>query len=474
MAESYAHFLKHPIFKVIGEISQFNTVEAYVIGGFVRDCFLERPCKDIDIVVVGDGPAFASKVAEKLRVKNLTIFARYGTAHFKYKEIDVEFVGARKESYSEDSRKPSTLPGSLTDDQLRRDFTINSLAFSLNASNFGALLDPFDGIKDLQNRVLRTPLDPVVTYSDDPLRMMRAIRFATQLNFQISPASIDAIVDQKERIAIVSMERISTELNKIMLSPKPSRGLNLLKQTGLLPHIFPELLALSGTETINGHSHKDNFEHTLEVLDNLCEKSDDLWLRWAALLHDIAKPPTKRYEPLHGWTFHGHEDLGARMVPKIFKKLRLPLDQKMKYVQKLVRLHLRPIALVKGSVTDAAIRRLLSEAGDDIDDLMMLCNSDITSKNEFKVKRYRKNFELVTKKLRIVEEKDRIRNFQPPITGEMIMEVFGLGPCAEIGILKSKIKDAILEGEIQNTMDDAKIAMYKYANELGLKAVKNI
>ena len=474
MAESYGHFLKHPIFKVIAEISQLNTVEAYVIGGFVRDSFLERPCKDIDIVVVGDGPAFASKVAEKLRVKNLTIFARYGTAHFKYKEIDVEFVGARKESYSEDSRKPSTLPGSLRDDQLRRDFTINSLAFSLNASNFGELLDPFDGINDLQNRVLRTPLDPVVTYSDDPLRMMRAIRFATQLNFQISPASIDAIIDQKERIAIVSMERISTELNKIMLSPKPSRGLNLLKQTGLLPHIFPELLALSGTETINGHSHKDNFEHTLEVLDNLCEKSDDLWLRWAALLHDIAKPPTKRYEPLHGWTFHGHEDLGARMVPKIFKKLRLPLDQKMKYVQKLVRLHLRPIALVKGSVTDAAIRRLLSEAGDDIDDLMMLCNSDITSKNEFKVKRYRKNFELVTEKLRMVEEKDRIRNFQPPITGEMIMEVFGLGPCAEIGVLKSKIKDAILEGEIQNTMDDAKIAMYKYANELGLKAVKNI
>lgn len=474
MAESYGHFLKHPIFKVIGEISQLNAVEAYVIGGFVRDCFLDRPCKDIDIVVVGDGPSFASKVAEKLRVKNLTIFARYGTAHFKYKEIDVEFVGARKESYSKDSRKPSTLPGTLKDDQLRRDFTINSLAFSLNPSNFGALLDPFDGIKDLQNRVLRTPLDPLVTYSDDPLRMMRAIRFATQLDFQISHASIDAIVDQKERIAIVSMERISTELNKIMLSPKPSRGLNLLKQTGLLPYIFPELLALSGTETINGHSHKDNFEHTLEVLDNLSEKSDDLWLRWAALLHDIAKPPTKRYEPLHGWTFHGHEDMGARMVPKIFKKLRLPLDQKMKYVQKLVRLHLRPIALVKGSVTDAAIRRLLSEAGDDIDDLMMLCNSDITSKNEFKVKRYRKNFELVTEKLRMVEEKDRIRNFQPPITGEMIMEVFGLGPCAEIGVLKSKIKDAILEGEIQNTMDDAKIAMYKYANELGLKAVKNI
>ncbi len=474
MPEFYTHFLQHPIFKVISEISQTTKVEAYVIGGFVRDCFLDRPCKDIDIVVVGDGPAFATKVAEKLRVKNVSLFARYGTAHFKYKDIDVEFVGARKESYSEDSRKPSTLPGSLKDDQLRRDFTINALAFSLNSSNFGALLDPFDGMNDLLSGVLRTPLDPSITYSDDPLRMMRAIRFASQLNFQIAAGSIEAIFLQKERISIVSMERIILEFNKIMLSSKPSRGLYLLKHTGLLPYIFPELLALSGTETINGHSHKDNFEHTLEVLDNLSEKSDDLWLRWSALLHDIAKPPTKRYDPYHGWTFHGHEDLGARMVPKIFKKLRLPLDHKMKYVQKLVRLHLRPIALVKGSVTDAAVRRLLSEAGDDIDDLMMLCNSDITSKNEFKVKRYRKNFELVTDKLRMVEEKDRIRNFQPPITGKFIMEVFALGPCAEIGILKSKIKDAILEGEISNTFDDAKNAMYKFGEELGLKAVKNI
>lgn len=474
MAESYEQFLKHPIFKVIAEISRTEGFEAYVIGGFVRDCFLDRPSKDIDIVVVGDGPAFASKVAEKLRVKNLTIFARYGTAHFKYKEIDVEFVGARKESYSEDSRKPSTIPGTLQDDQLRRDFTINALAFSLNESNFGALIDPFEGRKDLRDGVLRTPLDPSITYSDDPLRMMRAIRFASQLNFQIAAASISAIFEQKERISIVSMERISVELNKIMLSPKPSRGLYLLKQTGLLSYIFPELLALCGTETVNGHTHKDNFEHTLEVLDNLSEKSNDLWLRWAALLHDIAKPATKRYEPHQGWTFHGHEDLGARMVPKIFKKLRLPSDHKMKYVQKMVRLHLRPIALVKGSVSDSAIRRLLSEAGDDIDDLMMLCNSDITSKNEFKVKKYRKNFELVTEKLRMVEEKDRIRNFQPPITGEMIMEVFALGPCAEIGLLKTKIKDAILEGEISNTFDDAKIAMYKYADALGLKAVKNI
>jgi putative nucleotidyltransferase with HDIG domain len=474
MSESYAHFLKHPIFKVIAEISRTRGFEAYVIGGFVRDCLLQRPSKDIDVVVVGDGPGFANLVAQKLRVKHVNFFARYGTAHFKYKDIDVEFVGARKESYSDESRKPSTTPGTLRDDQLRRDFTVNALAFSLNARNFGALIDPFEGRKDLESGVLKTPLDPAVTYSDDPLRMMRAIRFASQFNFQISAASISAIFEQKERLSIVSMERISVELNKIMLSPKPSRGFYLLKQTGLLTYIFPELQGLSGTETQNGHTHKDNFDHTLEVLDNLSEKSENLWLRWAALLHDIAKPATKRYDPSHGWTFHGHEDLGARMVPTIFKKLRLPLDQKMKYVQKLVRLHLRPIALVKGNVTDAAIRRLLSDAGDDIDDLMMLCNSDITSKNEFKVKRYRKNFDLVTEKLRLVEEKDRVRNFQPPITGEMIMEVFALGPCAEIGILKTKIKDAILEGEINNTFDEAKTAMYKYAKELGLKAVKKI
>lgn len=348
------------------------------------------------------------------------------------------------------------------------------MALSLNVGSFGKLIDPFEGIKDLESAVLRTPLDPVLTYSDDPLRMMRAIRFATQLNFQISSQSIEAIHTQKERISIVSKERISIELNKIISSTKPSRGLHLLKHTGLLSFIFPELLALSGIETVNGHSHKDNFDHTLEVLDNLSKHSDNLWLRWAALLHDIAKPLTKKYEPNHGWTFHGHEDLGARMVPKIFKNLRLPLDHKMKYVQKLVRLHLRPIALVKGDITDAAIRRLLAEAGDDIDDLMLLCNSDITSKNEFKVKRYRKNYDSVTKKLKTVEEKDRIRNFQPPITGELIMEIFSIGPCAEIGILKSKIKDAILEGEIGNTFQEAKIALFKYAEELGLKAIKDI
>lgn len=474
MPESYAHFLKHPIFKVISELSQIHGLEVYVIGGFVRDCLLNRTCTDIDLVVIGDGPSFAMQVAQKLRAKNLSLFERYGTAHFKYKDIDVEFVGARKESYSKNSRKPSTLPGTLLEDQLRRDFTINALALSLNVGSFGKLIDPFEGIKDLESAVLRTPLDPVLTYSDDPLRMMRAIRFATQLNFQISSQSIEAIHTQKERISIVSKERISIELNKIISSTKPSRGLHLLKHTGLLSFIFPELLALSGIETVNGHSHKDNFDHTLEVLDNLSKHSDNLWLRWAALLHDIAKPLTKKYEPNHGWTFHGHEDLGARMVPKIFKNLRLPLDHKMKYVQKLVRLHLRPIALVKGDITDAAIRRLLAEAGDDIDDLMLLCNSDITSKNEFKVKRYRKNYDSVTKKLKTVEEKDRIRNFQPPITGELIMEIFSIGPCAEIGILKSKIKDAILEGEIGNTFQEAKIALFKYAEELGLKAIKDI
>ena len=474
MVEAYAHFLQHPVFSVISDVSEQHQAEVYVIGGFVRDCFLDRPCKDIDIVVVGNGPAFAERVAEKLKVKKLSIFARFGTAHFKYKDIDVEFVGARKESYSEDSRKPSTLPGTLQEDQYRRDFTINALAFSLQKHNFGELVDPFHGYRDLEKGIIRTPLDPSLTYSDDPLRMMRAIRFASQLEFQISAPSVEAIYLQRSRISIVSMERIMTEFNKIMLCPKPSRGIYLMHNTGLLPLVFPELMALQGIETVNGHSHKDNFDHTLEVLDNLCMHSDNLWLRWAALLHDIAKPPTKRYEPDHGWTFHGHEELGARMVPKIFKKLRLPLDHKMKYVQKLVRLHLRPIALVKGNVTDSAVRRLLADAGDDIDDLMLLCNSDITSKNEFKVKRYRNNFKLVKEKLIMVEEKDRIRNFQPPVTGEHIMEVFGLAPCAEIGIIKTKIKDAILEGEIRNSWEEAEQAMYRYAKELGLAPVKDI
>lgn len=468
MPESYAHFLKHPVFKVVSELSTSQLIPAYVIGGYVRDALLGRPCKDIDIVVVGDGPAFAEQVAKILRVKNLTIYRRYGTAHFRYKDLDVEFVGARKESYTETSRNPATLPGTLKDDQLRRDFTVNALALNLDQNHFGLIEDPFNGLQDLDLGILRTPLDPVVTFSDDPLRMMRAIRFATQLNFNIAGPSIEAIQQQNERISIVSEERISTELNKILMSPKPSRGLYLLKATGILVHIFPELTALSGVDTINGQSHKDNFEHTLEVVDNICLHSDNLWLRWAALLHDIAKPPTKRYDPQVGWTFHGHEELGARMVPKIFKRLKLPLDGKMKYVQKLVRLHLRPIALVKGSVTDSAIRRLLSEAGNDIDDLMTLCSADITSKNEFKVKRYRKNFELVGEKLKVVEEKDRIRNFQPPVSGEYIMSFYGIGPCAEIGIIKSAIKEAILEGKIENTFEDASNEMIAVANRLGL------
>ena len=471
MPEAYSHFLQHPVFKVVSELCSQQNIPAYVIGGYVRDAMLGRPCKDIDIVVVGDGPEFASLVATKLRVKNLSIYKRYGTAHFRYKDLDVEFVGARKESYTEDSRKPSTLPGTLRDDQLRRDFTINALAFNLNQEHFGELEDPFNGLKDLDQGILRTPLDPVVTYSDDPLRMMRAIRFATQFNFSIAGPSLQAIQQQHERISIVSMERISTELNKIVMSEKPSRGFYLLKASGLLPHIFPEMLALSGIETVNGHSHKDNFDHTLEVLDNICLHTDNLWLRWAALMHDIAKPPTKRYDPNVGWTFHGHEELGARMVPKIFKRLKLPLDGKMKYVQKLVRLHLRPIALVKGSVTDSAIRRLLSEAGDDIDDLMTLCSADITSKNEFKVKRYRNNFELVGEKLKHVEEKDRIRNFQPPVTGEYIMSYYGIGPCAAIGIIKSAIKEAILEGKIENNFEDASNEMIAQANQLGLVPV---
>ena len=471
MEETYAHFLQHPVFKVVSELSTQEQIAAFVIGGYVRDCLLNRPCKDIDIVVVGDGPAFAEAVAKKLRVKHISIFKRYGTAHFKYKALDVEFVGARKESYSSESRNPSTLPGTLKDDQLRRDFTINALAFNLSKTEFGKLEDPFNGMQDLAQGVLKTPLDPGITYADDPLRMMRAIRFATQLDFKIAGPSLKAITLHKDRINIVSMERIAVELNKIMGSNRPSRGYHLLKSTGLLDAIFPELIALCGVEIINGKSHKDNFEHTLEVLDNICMHTDHLWLRWAALLHDIAKPPTKRFDETVGWTFHGHEELGARMVPRIFKRLKLPLDNKMKYVQKLVRLHLRPIALVKGSVTDSAIRRLLSEAGDDIDDLMLLCNADITSKNEFKVKRYRKNFELVAEKLKMVEEKDRIRNFQPPVSGEYIMKYYGIGPCEAIGIIKSNIKEAILDGKIKNTFEEAEKEMIIIGNTLGLTPI---
>jgi putative nucleotidyltransferase with HDIG domain len=461
--------LKHPVFKVTSQICAENQLQAFVVGGFVRDLILERPSKDIDIVVVGNGLDLAQKCAEKLRVKKVSFFKNFGTAQFKYKDLDIEFVGARKESYSRDSRKPIVEDGTLQDDQLRRDFTINALAISLSPENFGEVIDPFDGLTDIENQVLKTPQDPEKTYSDDPLRMMRAIRFATQLNFKIENKSLQAILDNSSRLEIISKERIMDELNKIILSKEPSRGFKLLYSTKLLHQFFPEMVALQGIETINEKTHKDNFFHTLEVLDNISQNTDNLWLRWAAILHDIAKPPTKRFDPRVGWTFHGHEDLGARMVPKIFKNLKLPLDHKMKYVQKLVRLHLRPISLVKGNVTDSAIRRLLVEAGDDVDDLITLCNADITSKNEFKVVKFRKNFDLVAQKLREVEEKDKLRNFQPPVTGEIIMETFGLGPCAEVGILKSQIKEAILEGTIQNDFDEAFQLLLGLAQKMELK-----
>ncbi|MNJ91765.1 Multifunctional CCA protein [compost metagenome] len=467
--QNFAHKLKHPVFKVVSQIISEKGLEAYVIGGFVRDLLLERPSKDIDIVVVGNGMELAQAAGEKLKVKKVNLFKNFGTAQFNYKDLDVEFVGARKESYQRDSRKPIVEDGTLSDDQKRRDFTINALALDLRAETFGNLVDPFNGLGDLEKGILRTPLDPDTTYSDDPLRMMRAIRFATQLDFQIELASLKSILENANRLEIISQERIMDELNKIILTKKPSRGFELLNSTKLLHQFFPEMIALHGVETRDGKSHKDNFYHTLEVLDNVALNSDNLWLRWGAILHDIAKPPTKRFDSQVGWTFHGHEELGARMVPKIFARMRLPLDAKMKYVQKLVRLHLRPIALVKSNVTDSAIRRLLFEAGDDIDDLMTLCNADITSKNEFKVKKYKKNFELVIEKLKAVEEKDHVRNFQPPVSGELIMSTFNIGPCGEIGIIKSRIKDAILEGEIPNDFETARLLMLKIGEELGLK-----
>lgn len=469
MENNFSPYLKHPVFKVVSQIAGENNLSCYVIGGYVRDLLLDRPSKDIDIVVVGNGLELARMAGEKLRVKKVNYFKNFGTAQFIYKDLDVEFVGARKESYQRDSRKPIVEDGTLEDDQNRRDFSINAMAINLHPDHFGELVDPFGGIEDLDKGIIRTPLDPGITYSDDPLRMMRAIRFATQLDFKIETASLKAIKENAERLDIISKERIMDELNKIILCPVPSRGFQLLFSTGLLHRFFSEMTALQGVETINGHSHKDNFYHTLEVLDNISENTDNLWLRWAAIMHDIAKPPTKRFDEQAGWTFHGHEDLGARWVPRIFSRLKLPLDHKMKYVQKLVRLHLRPISLVKGNVTDSAVRRLLFEAGDDIDDLMTLCNADITSKNEFKVKRYKKNFTIVKEKLRAVEEKDRIRNFQPPVTGDIIMKTFGIGPCSEIGTIKAAIKEAILEGEIPNEYDQAYAYMLAKGTELGLK-----
>lgn len=450
-------FLNEPIFKLIQQSSDELNVDSYAIGGYVRDFFLERKSKDIDVVTIGKSIDLANLLHQKLGEEaHLSVFKNFGTAQIKFHDLEIEFVGARKESYNHNSRNPIVEDGSLEDDQNRRDFTINAIAIGLSKNNLGKLLDPFNGLNDLTNKILKTPLNPDITYSDDPLRMMRAIRFASQLNFQIDEPSFEAISKNKNRIKIISAERIADEINKIILSQKPSVGFKLLLNSGLLDLIFPELVKLQGTETINGLSHKDNFYHTLEVLDNVAEKSKNLWLRWAAILHDIAKPATKRFEEGHGFTFHGHEDKGARMVPKIFANLKLPLNEKMKHVQKLVELHLRPIVLAKTEVTDSAIRRLLFEAGDKIEDLMILCESDITTKNPNKVKKYLHNFEIVRQKLIEIEEKDKIRNWQPPITGEQIMTLYNIVPSKKIGLLKNALKDAILDGLVGNNFEEAK------------------
>lgn len=460
------------IFSLISCTADELGLECYAVGGYVRDIFLNRPSKDIDIVVVGSGIEMAQAFGQKLgKGAHVAVFKNFGTAQVKYHDTEVEFVGARKESYSHDSRKPVVEDGTLEDDQNRRDFTVNAMAVCLNRARFGELVDPFGGLEDLKERTLRTPLDPDITFSDDPLRMMRCVRFASQLNFYIDDDTFRALERNRERIKIISRERIADELNKILLSRTPSKGFVELDRCGLLQLIFPELAALQGVEVRNGRGHKDNFYHTLEVVDNIAKVSDSLWLRWAALLHDIGKPRTKRWDPRLGWTFHNHNFVGEKMVPDLFRRMKLPLNEKMKYVQKLVGLHMRPIVIADDVVTDSAVRRLLFEAGDDIDDLMMLCEADITSKNRERKQRFLDNFKLVRQKLKDLEEKDRVRNFQPPVDGAEIMRVFGLRPCREIGVLKSAIKDAILDGVIPNEHDAAFDFMLKQAEQMGLKLV---